>query len=85
MDITNEFIKTYNPKKVVDQGDIMKIRNKLAHILVKIAPEFYGTYITYENGKAVIYLEWLKPLYGMLILIITIIPKIEEVSGSHWL
>ena len=56
-----------NPKKVVDQRDIMKIRDKLAEILVEIYPEFYGTYIAYENGKALLYLELFKSLYGMLI------------------
>ena len=49
------------------QRDIMKIRGKLAQILVEIAPEVYGTSITYDNGKSVIYLELLKALYGMLI------------------
>ena len=34
-----------------DQRDIMKIRGKLANILVDISPEVYGPYITYENGK----------------------------------
>ena len=60
VDIPNSFIPTYNPKKVGDKRDIMKIRGKLAQILVEIAPEFYGPYITYENVKAVLYLELLK-------------------------
>ena len=49
------------------QRDIMKIRGKLAQILVDINPEVYGLYITYENGKAEVYLEFLKSLYGILI------------------
>ena len=39
----------------------------MAQILVEIAPEVYGTSITYDNGKSVIYLELLKSLYVMLI------------------
>ena len=39
---------------------MMKIRGKLAHILVDIAPEVFGPYITYENEKPVLYLELLK-------------------------
>ena len=35
----------------------MKIRGELAQILVDISSEIYGPYITYENGKAVLYLE----------------------------
>ena len=57
VDTLNEFIKTYNPKEVGYQRDIIKIRGKLAHILVDIAPEVYGPYITYKNGKVVLYLE----------------------------
>ena len=57
MDIPNTFIQTKNPKKVGKQRDIMKIRYQMTQILVDIAPEIYGPYITYENGKSVIYLE----------------------------
>ena len=40
--------------KVGYQRDMMKIRIKMAHILVEIAPEVYGLYITYENLKSVL-------------------------------
>ena len=60
VDIPNKFIQTDNPKKVVDQRDIIKIRGKLSQILVEIAPESYGPYITYENVKTVLYLELLN-------------------------
>ena len=45
----------------------MKMRGKLSYILVEISPEAFGPYITYENLKPVLYQEWLKALYGMLI------------------
>ena len=67
VDIPNKFIQTDNTKNVGDQRDMMKIRGKLANILVDISPEFYGPYITYENGKELLYLELLKALYGILI------------------
>ena len=54
VDINNSFIQTDNPKNLGDQRDIIKIRCKLAQILVEIAPEMYGPYIIYENGNAVI-------------------------------
>ena len=41
VDIINTFIQTDNPKKMGDQRDIVKIRDKLELILVDIAPEFY--------------------------------------------
>ena len=34
---------------------------------MEIYPQVYGYDITYENGKAVLYLELVKELYGMLI------------------
>ena len=68
VDIPNTFIQTDNPKKVVYQRGIIKIRGKLSHILVDIVPEVYRTYITYENVKGVLYLELLKLPYRMLIL-----------------
>ena len=56
VDIPNEFIQTNNTNKIGNQRYMMKIRDKLAEILVEIALEVYEPYITYENGKSVIYL-----------------------------
>ena len=49
------------------QRDAMEIRGGLAQILMDTNPECFGHYITYENGKPVLYLESLKLLYVMLI------------------
>ena len=84
MEIPNEFIQTNNPIEVGYQRYIMKIRGKMAYILLEIAPEVYGPYTTYENGKEVLYLKTFKALYGMLICIITILPKVEEGYYNHW-
>lgn len=35
--------------------------------MVEMAPEVYGPYVIYENGKKVLYVAVLKALYGMLI------------------
>ena len=78
VDITNASIKTDNPKKVGDQINIMKIRGKLAQILVDIAPKVHGHYITYENGKAVVYLELLESLYGTLIASLLFYKKLRK-------
>ena len=56
VDIPNAFIQTDNPKEVGYQIDIMKIRGKLAHIIVDIAPEVYVGFTAYENRKSVLYL-----------------------------
>ena len=55
VDFPNAFIQTNNTKGMGYQRDIMKIRGKLAHILVNIASELYGHYITYENVRSFLY------------------------------
>jgi len=44
----------------------MKMRGKLAELLVKISPEIYRQYVTVERGQTVLYVELQKALYGML-------------------
>ena len=67
IDIPNAFIITDN-EKLADHHeiDIMKIKGRLADLLVEMAPEVYGSYVTKENGVSVIYLEILKAMYGMI-------------------
>ena len=66
-DIPNAFIQTENVKLADDHGmDIIKIRGILVEMLVAIAPNTYGPWVTYERGEPVLYLELLKAIYGML-------------------
>ncbi len=66
-DIPNAFIQTDNEQLSEDHGmDILKIRGMLVEYLVKIAPNTYAPYVTYERGTPVLYLELLKAVYGML-------------------
>ena len=44
----------------------MKIRGELVDILVSINPTTYEDYVTYENGKKVLYVKLLKAIYGTL-------------------
>ena len=67
-DIPNAFIQAHMPK--LEKGEdrvIMKITGVLVDILIKLAPETYGPYAVFENGKKVLYLEVLRALYGMLV------------------
>jgi hypothetical protein len=67
VDIPNAFIQTENEKlKDHHKTDIMKVKGRLADMLLKIAPEVYGPFVTKENGVTVIYLEILMALYGMI-------------------
>jgi hypothetical protein len=46
---------------------IMKITGVLVDMLVQIAPETYGPYVVFENGKKVLYVQVLKALYAALV------------------
>ena len=45
----------------------MKVKGRLADMLVEIDPDTYLPFLTKENGISVLYLEILKALYGMLV------------------
>ena len=67
-DIPNAFIQAHMPK--LENGEdrvIMKITGVLVDPLVKLAPDVYSSYVVYENGKKVLYVEVLRALYGMLV------------------
>ena len=67
-DIPNAFIQAHMPK--LENGEnrvIMKITGVLVDLLVKLAPDIYTSYVVFENGKKVLYVEVLRALYGMLV------------------
>ena len=45
----------------------MKITRVLVDYLVEIAPEIYGPYVVFQNGKKVLYVQVLKAIYGILV------------------
>ena len=51
LDILNAFIQAEIPKGKGEEKIIMKITGKLVDYLLLIAPEVYGGYVVYENGK----------------------------------
>ena len=66
-DISNAFVQTdlaLNGKPVFV---LMAIRGVLANMLVKIAPEVYGHYLTKDKkGNSLLYVKLLKALYGLM-------------------
>lgn len=61
-DIPNAFITAD-----MEGGDVyMKLRGKVAELLVRTAPDLYRKYVIYENGKKTLYVEALKAIYGTL-------------------
>ncbi len=62
VDIPNAFIQTDHKGEKVH----MKIRGKLAEILVSVAPKCHEPFVTQEGGHTVLHVEMLKALHGML-------------------
>jgi len=67
-DIPNAFIQAEMPNLDDDEEErvMMKITGVLVDLIVEMAPEVYGPYVVFENGKKVLYVQVLKALYGML-------------------
>ena len=64
-DVPNAFIQTSMPEiKDGEERVIMKITGVLVDLMVEMAPEIYGPYVVYENGKKVLYVKCLKPSVG---------------------
>ena len=67
-DIPNAFIQAHMPEiKNEEHCVIMKITGVLVDLLVKLAPDIYSSYVVFENGRKVLYVEVLRALYGMLV------------------
>ena len=67
-DIPNAFIQTDMPDpKPGEDRVIMKITGVLVDLLVDMAPEVYGSYVVYEKGRKVLYVQVLKAIYGTLV------------------
>ena len=65
--VPNTFIQTAMPKQKEGKDQvIMKITGVLVHLLVEMAPEIYVSFVVFENGKKVLYVQVLHALYGML-------------------
>jgi hypothetical protein len=65
IDIPNAFFQT----RLEDDADkaIMRLRGKLAELMVKVAPEIYTKYILINSkGETVLYVRLLNALYGIM-------------------
>ena len=85
-DILNAFIQAHMPE--IKNGEhcmIMKITGVLVDLLVKLAPDVYTSYVVFENGKKILYIEVLRALYGNACGCITLVSDIETRSGRDWI
>ena len=65
INIPNAFVQT----RITNEKDkaVMRLRGKLAELLVKVAPEIYTKYITInKKGETVLYVKLLNALYGIM-------------------
>ena len=66
-DVPNAFLHSVMPE--VEPGEdrvIMKITGVLVDMLVELNPDLYESYVVWEKGKKVLYVQIMKALYGML-------------------
>ena len=49
-----------------DEQVLMKLREAVAELMVRVSPEIYSDCATYENGKTILHAELLKVLCGLL-------------------
>ena len=65
IDIPNVFVQT----KLENEADkaVMRMRGKLAELMVKVAPEIYSKYIVIDSsGQTLLYVRLLNALYGII-------------------
>jgi hypothetical protein len=65
-DITTVDIPGAFTQADIDEVVHIRLEGKIAKILVRMDPKLYQKYVKDENGKAVLYVELLKALYGTL-------------------
>ena len=73
--IPNAFVQT---DQAADETATMKMRGRLAELMVTAAPETYRKHVIYENGKKVSYVKLLKALYGTLKAALPFHPKLVK-------
>ena len=66
VDIPNAFIQTHAMEIKGKPPEIMKVRGKMAEILLEIAPSLYHPFVVFERGEPVLYLLLTKAVYGTL-------------------
>ena len=50
----------------MDETVHVRMKGKMAELLVKLDPKLYRKHVQIENGKPVLYVKFLKALYGTL-------------------
>jgi len=68
VDILNAFVQTVVDEEDTEHRVIVRIRGPLVDILVSIAPDLYGPYVTTnKSGQKVLIVECLNAVYGTMV------------------
>jgi hypothetical protein len=68
VDIPNAFVQTVVDEEDAEHRVIVRIRGPLVDILVSIAPDVYGPYVsTNKSGQKVLIVECLNAVYGTMV------------------
>ncbi len=68
VDIPNAFVQTVVDEEDAEHRVIVRIRGPLVDILVSIAPDLYGPYVTTnKSGQKVLIVECLNTVYGTMV------------------
>ncbi len=68
VDIPNAFVQTVVDEEDADRCVIVRIRGPLVNILVSIAPDVYGPYVSMnKSGHKVLIVECLNAVYGTMV------------------
>ncbi len=68
VDIPNAFVQTVVSKEDAEHRVTVRIREPLVDVLVLIAPDVYGPYVsTTKTGQKVLFVECLNAVYGTMV------------------
>ena len=84
VDIPNAFVQTVVDEEDAEYRVIVRIRGPLVDILVSIAPDVYGPYVsTNKSGQKVLIVECLNAVYGTMVAALLYYKKFVKSLTKH--
>ncbi len=84
VDIPNTFVQTVVSKEDAEHHVTVCIRGPLVDVLVLIAPDVYGPYVsTTKTGQKVLIVECLTTVYGMMVAALLYYKKFVKSLVNH--
>ena len=84
VDIPNKFVQTVKSKEDAEHHVTVCIRGQLVDVLVSIAPDVYGQYVsTTKTGQNVLIVECLNAVYGAMMAALLYYKKFVKGLVNH--